>query len=540
MFKHKRRGIALITVVLISALLFVSIIGITLKVIPENKIIAARSASERALSASETGLSQILFNLRNANFDDETTAPSGGFGFEYISINQVRAIAEATSGSNPFTYNEAPPVPGGGGTPYVVYQVKIKKIAGDPFDPDLNMSELPNTLEIYSMGIVYEKQNGKVLARKAIQTKYDIIFELKPTTEEGENYNLKYGIVSGGNIQFIGSSNRVFHGDIYAGGLIDKSSNNIDPIVLDGKAFAVGTIDSGIVPTDDKRIEGAPPIGDEIDKVITMLNDYNESMADDFKNGTGLYDGTNLDYPNTNPNTFPGLTGIDKQTIQNIMNDYLGNDTDLVKKVSFYNDLVSGKIITDNPVLSANGKSFFINMLNTEYLSKIVVYYKGDFDFQSYKDLEVNGELKLGGVLIVDGDLNINSSVTINPDINPLLIRVTGNVDLAGGATLNGNIYASGEDANKKVGVGNFTLNGFLVTPRAIGVNGQFTCSGSLIAKGSIDLKGTTNITYVDRGLGDMVVPGEPTTVTELRNVISAEILVSSWKEISFDAFQNP
>jgi len=561
MFKKKRKGVALITVVLISALIFVSIIGITLKVVPENKIVVARSASERALSAAETGLSQVIFNLRNADFKNGTTVPSSSTA-AYLKISDVEDIARASAGAvlppSPSTTYGKMAVPGGDGVPYVTYEVKIKKVSGDSFDPNYDRDTLENTLEIYSLGTVYDKEGGNVIARKAIKTGCLVTFKVNPATGGTSNPNpvdLKYGIVSGGNMNFIGNSNRVFHGDIYAGGMIDKNSNNDNSnIVLDGSAYASGSIDPGIVPDADppKKYEGVPSPSNTIDKIIAELSKYNKSLADAFIAGAYPFDGTETanGYPNTNRSS---LSGTDQAIINSIFVNYLGDNTNFSKVSSFYNDLESGKIYTNyQSGLSSTGQAFLQNLANPAYKSNIVCYYKGDVD---KKDLPDN--IKLGGVLIIDGDLSITSSITINPGDpnhvppippNPLLIRVTGDVDLAGNATLYGNIFASGEDANQKVGVGDFTLNGFLVTPRDINVNGTFSCNGSLLTKGSINLKGTTNITYADTGLGSITVsitPPTPPAPAELVNVNDAnaaptETNKAPWKEISYDEFQNP
>ncbi|MGB9770319.1 hypothetical protein, partial [Caldisericum exile] len=63
----RRKGVALITVILISALVLTSIIGIVLKVVPEKAISNAQSTSQRALTAAEACVSQIAFDLRNAD-----------------------------------------------------------------------------------------------------------------------------------------------------------------------------------------------------------------------------------------------------------------------------------------------------------------------------------------------------------------------------------------------------------------------------------------------------------------------------------------
>jgi len=578
MFNAKRKGIALITVVLISALIFASIVGITLKVIPENKIVAARSASQRALSAAETGLSQALFNLRNADFisGGRTTVPPGttDSSLTYLTINDVENIAKATAGavlpSTSTTYGEVP-VPGGNGVPYVTYQVKIKKISGDSFSESYDKNTLDNVLEIYSLGTVYDKQGGNVVARKAIMMSCATTFKVNPATPEtpGSNpVNVNYGIVSGGNMNFVGNANRVFQGDIYAGGDIMKNSNNDNStIVLDGNAYAHGSVDPGIVPdaVPPKKYEGVSSPSSTIDKIITELSKYNKSLADAFIAGAYPYDGTVDGYPNTNLNdstTFPDLTVDDKEKISEIMSDYLldsyiapknphDSDYDGRNVLTFYNDIISGKIKSDNITkISTFGLSSFTSFFNelATAKDKIIVYYNGSFDKSQEVDQLFN--LNIGGTIVVEGDLKINSSGTINQNNNSLLLVVKGNIDLAGGATLNcgktgelGGIFASGENANSKVGVGNFTLNGYLVTPRDIDVNGTFSCNGTLMTKGSIDLQGTTNITFVNRGLGNIqVIPMPPSgpEPASLENVASAgqnSNNPSSWQEISYDEF---
>jgi len=553
MVVRKRKGMALIAVVLISALLLASIIGITLKIIPENKIVAARSASERALVATETGLSQAIFNLKNAKFEKEdeegniipgSTAPNSGL--EYLTIENVEAIARASVGAK-FPYPEK--ALSENGTPYVTYRIKIEKIGGDAFTEDFEDTTLENKLRVYSLGAVYDKPGGTILARRAIETTFTIAFNIGSTTHtETTNASLEYGIAAGGNIQFIGNSNAVFEGDIYADGNVFKNSQGAGYIVLDGVAYAAGTIDSGVVSDPDKSVSGAPAIMvAAISELIRIYDEaYNKARADSFRLGEPPFDGSNPDFPNTNPDTFPGLSDPDKAIITAIMQDYLSDNYIVPKNkddpnydgknvITFYNDIVTGKIITDNPGLSASGRNFFTNLLNNK--DKIIVYYDGNLD---NKTQDVLFNTQLGGTIIVSGDLKINSSSTVNAQNNSLLLVVNGAVDLAGGAILNGNIFAPATDSNSKVGVGNFTLNGFLLTPRTINIKGQFSCYGSLVTLGNITLDGTPNIYYRNRGLGDIIVPIITTTTTPILDQIdSVNIEKSTWKEISYDLFNN-
>jgi hypothetical protein len=523
---------ALITVVLISALVFASIIGITMKVVPENKMVAARSSSQRASTAAETGLSQVLFNLRNADFAGGTTAPPASD--EYLDILDVRNIAQYPE-HTAFAYGETT-VPGGTGTPYVTYSAKIEKTSGAAFDPDDIATAVPTTLAIYSLGTIYDKQNGTVLARKAILTECGVLFGAK------SDVSLEYGLVSGGTIKFIGGSNRVFHGDIYAGGNITKNSAGGSTIVLDGTAYAGGSVDSGIVPVTDPPSyqEGVPSPSDSIDEMNARLNaKYSKTLATAFRDGTAPYDGSDSNYPTTKRDVL-GLTPVDTAILNNIFDSYLGDPTDFAKVASLYTDLESGKIRDDNGAgLSVPGKAWVNALMDPDYRELIVCYYNGNVTKKELGDVG----WKLGGGLIIEGSLTVNSSGTINPDPdpnqsppdpNPLVLRVMGNVDLGGGGTLNGNIYASGENksSNKKIGVGNFTLNGYLFTALVwdIDVGGAFTCNGSLITKGNIDLNGTTNITYIDRGLGELSIPVGSREIT-------ANALPSTWKVVSYDEF---
>ena len=125
MILRKRKGMALITVVLIAALFLISIVGISAKVISEKKVSNARASSERALVAAETGLSQVLFNLRNTDFsaDPASTAPS--LGQEYLKAIQVEELATQDGDSylplGPRAYSDKP---------YTTYDVKIRRLSG--------------------------------------------------------------------------------------------------------------------------------------------------------------------------------------------------------------------------------------------------------------------------------------------------------------------------------------------------------------------------------------------------------------------------
>jgi len=197
MILRKRKGMALITVVLIAALFLVSIVGISAKVITEKKVSNARASSERALVAAETGLSQTLFNLRNADFMAGTTAPSTDL--EYLKIDDVTNIASGPSPFPELVVNKTtePPPPFGTNIPYVIYQVKIVKTGGDVWTPSDDPSdETKNvSLKIYSLGTVYnDPSKAEVLARRVVRTTCTVDFNKAVNT-------IDFGILSGGDIK---------------------------------------------------------------------------------------------------------------------------------------------------------------------------------------------------------------------------------------------------------------------------------------------------------------------------------------------------
>jgi len=494
-FKRKRKGVALITVILISALLFVSIIGITLKVIPENKIIVARSSSQRALTAAETGLSQVLFNLRNADFISGTTAPS--IDLQYLTIGNVESIA-SMSKDDVLTVIKDPPPPYGTSMPYVTYQLKIIKTSDYTWTPDDEPSDEEHTvdLEIHSMGIVYRDSTKKeIAARKVISTTCRVVFNKTATS-----HMLSLGILAGGDINFSGNS-QVVGGDIFANGGITSNGGGHDYRVDGGKAYAaVGPIPGGIASGGEYS-----PV-DTID-IAKQFVPYTKSLAWEFKTGAYPYNGTESGYPNTSD---PIVQAVIRTYLLGVTED--AGDT-LEDIHAFYNDLMAGTgaFLTLTPTqltdLQTNAK-------------KIAYYYNGDFKItgSTIKDFgdEDKGYLDFGGIIIINGDLSIDSGVkTIIGDITKLnlafIVRGEVTIKATGGATFNGLLYAE---------------NGIKMTSGTMDIN------GAIVTEGNIEVKGDSKITYHDVGLNTI-------TVKKLNSneVSDANIGLSSWKEISFDEF---
>jgi len=242
MILRKRKGMALITVVLIAALFLISIIGISAKVISEKKVSNARASSERALVTAETGFSQTLFDFRNVNFDSGTIEPLDVT--HYLTLPKIKEIAG--NPVNHITDCTEQAYSGLTDVPYVTYYIKIKRLSGGYegiWDPDTSgdydARDIP--VQIYSLGTVYsDSTKAEVLARRIVTTECNITFyKESETTYEGSSEVFEYGLFSGGDISFGGGAQEV-DGNIYAGGNIDLGASP-SKVRVDGGRWWYGT-----------------------------------------------------------------------------------------------------------------------------------------------------------------------------------------------------------------------------------------------------------------------------------------------------------
>ncbi|MGC8789870.1 MAG: hypothetical protein ACP5QM_08200, partial [Caldisericum sp.] len=87
-----RRGVALITVILMSALVLTSIIAIMLKVTTEKALNNAQSTSQRSLTAAESCISQVAFDLRNSDLGNKVINPTNTY--HYLTVDNVKSIVK--------------------------------------------------------------------------------------------------------------------------------------------------------------------------------------------------------------------------------------------------------------------------------------------------------------------------------------------------------------------------------------------------------------------------------------------------------------
>jgi len=474
----KRKGIALITVLLISALVFSSIIAVILKVIPEKAMSNAKSTGERALTAAEACISQIAFDLRNSDIGNNVINPPDAY--HYLTINDVKKIVKngvgyafiPEKGEVQFTPS-----------PDTYYVAKIKRLNKgdvDEWDPDTGSDgDKKVYIGVYVVGKV--KQNGNIVAQKVVYTEMLVKYHKKTidlSTIPPKSAVFNYGVFSGQDIAFSGNAQEVA-GNIFADGNIDMGSAN-KTRVKNGAAYAHGGI-TGNGKADYGIYQGQDPIE------FPMLNiDYYKALAEAFKTGQKPYDGSVLGYPNTND-----------PYVQSVIASYLGTGvSSTINQIANFYQYIS---TTADPRL----QDLKINAKN------IVYYVEGD--------THINSNVKLQGTIVINGNLDMNGCSELDND-GALALLVNGNVDHGNGtATLNGIFYTTGS----------FTGNG------------SFTCNGAIVSHNKIDLNGTFTINYTPVDMGNLVIEPSPGEEGSENVVDICEQSPNAWREISIDDFNN-
>jgi len=509
----RRRGFALIWVVLIGALIFVGIVSLTLRVVPENMITVARTHTQRALSVAEEGTNQVLFDLRNfgtstdPNYINEFDPNSGSSHYlasgDIISLINASSVAKGEHITNPSPLSDE--------SFETNYQAKIEVISNTYSDEDGVRTGTLNVI-LYNLGTVSNRANKNVLARKAIKTgfpvDYKIITPQTITDTVTTSSVFDYALFSGENIKFEGSAQTV-SGNIHAVGIIDLgNAKNQVRVGGNGDAEAEVNIQGKGIVTGNLIPQASEVPFPEIDIVSY------KALADAFRSGTIPYKGTTPNFPDTS-----------NDIVKSVIQSYLGapgTSSPLDGINNFYNDLKNGT----GELAPHPGGLTEAELQNLQtYMKSIVYYVQGP--------ATINGQFACAGTLVVDGDpnqenliINGNSQVGDPNDRGAAAILVQGSIKMANGtADLYGLFYSTG------------SLTGI----------GTFDCEGSIVTKGTIDLNGNYSVTYVpinNPNLGITTTIHE-TTTGELSYSITSAASGSgtssySWKEISFDEFQNP
>lgn len=503
MSKNYRKGFALVWVVLFSSALFLSIIGIVLRVAPQNQILVSSANSKRSLAVAEAGLSQAIFDIRNTDFANNTILPTNVN--HYLTVAKVKEIVKNppnhVTDCGEYVYST---------NPYSTYWVKIKRLpTGDQnvWDPDTVVDgEKHIYVRVYSLGTIYDgPSKSKVIARSAIKTEYGITYVKKNQyTPTNQNQAFSYAVFSGSDIEFGGNS-KAIDGSIYSGGIVDLGSSPSKVRVQNGNLESVGGwVGKGQVTGSKAQVQ---------DKGFPQLNlAYYKDLADRFKTGQYPYNGTVSGFPNTtNP------------TLQAIIQSYLGSPgtsstVDGIQK--FYNDLKNGTglFLGVNPTTLSNLRDNI----------KAVVYYldadsplnggNGNGKIDIGEQIKINANFNCQGAIVINGDLFINGNANVTNE-GGLAILVNGDIIKSNGnGNLTGLFYATG---GITFGTGSFSITGSIVTKEKVTVSGDYTITFSPI----------TNMPNLD-------ITGEAFTVKN--SIKEVQESKSAWEQVSFNEFTNP
>lgn len=485
---RQRRGIALITVLLISALVLAAV-GITVaQVMAEKTITTSQSGFKRALSVAEAGITETVTNCRNAVWSNNAvTMPDGS----YLTVSMVNSLAAGQVGT--VVTGTVKPWPDAAST----FQVKIKKLAGPQWDGSSAWENQMVKVGVYSSGEVYvngTRSSSQLVARRVLYAEYNVVFNLKTSTIKTYSGLFDYGLLSGGAMN-LGGNSQITDGSIRANGIVDVGSKQR----LDGNPAHVIYTDHGVT---GKKINDpvVKPGGDFQFPAISMA--YYRGLADDFKNGAGFYSGTgdptnpSVVYPNTSSVTTLIQADLGPAGTASTWDQVMALYTHLQSRSNGWAS-VSDSVY--NQVWNNLARAtYYINQSTTitgGTASGTVV-----FDCPSG-----------GGVSFHGGTLNAGTG---------LAVLVNGDLFIGNGnTTIYGGVYATGKIQQ---------------------MNGSFTVYGSVATQGAMDkVNGDLTVHYVP-------VSGIPTVIGEVPgNTVNGQIesvnpvSSGSWSEKDLNAFTN-
>jgi type II secretory pathway pseudopilin PulG len=434
----QRRGFALLSVMLVAAILIVSAFMFMTQLGTESHITKTDALFKSALSQAEGGLSSVLAMVRTGTSPDATSWAQHVAQLDTLTFTGSNAEA-GTSGA----YVVTAAVATGADAP-------TKYLADtypDPDNPTTRIEHWTGMMDIVAEGAVYPPAitamlNGSSLAdgygaRRAIKTRSQVYWT-KTIAAAGNpagsttEFSVDYGVFTGGDLSIKGASSE-WYGDVYAAGnaYIQKKTS-----VRGGEVYATGSITGNPPGTPHPNVPAIP--FPEIDVA------FMRSMATAYLAGTWPYNDTVL-IEGSNPPA------------------YYTNTSDPVKRAYYNVDALAA------------------DPTNTTYFKDPSAVYFID------GSAHLNAGA-LSGTIVINGDVFINGNITAGSGGGLPTIVAIGNVTKQNGCS---------------------TINGIVYTGGSFTGNGTATINGALIARKTVDMKGTLDI-YYDTSLHSIVIGGTP------------------------------
>lgn len=456
----RRRGMALLTVVLLAALVLAAVAVTSSQVIAEKSIDTSEWGFKKALSVAETGLAVTEADLRSAILTGSTWTIATPDGRDtYLKQADIAAIATAANTTvldtvGPAAYYKSFP------DSRSRYRIKVKMLSAGSASGSMRIG-------LYALGEVYAgdaAQSGAVLlGRRVLYEEATVTFINNPTST---NAAFNYGLFSGDGINFGSSANpQVLNGSIYARGIIDLGSK---PRVPNGTVYCGA---GGSVKGNSGADTVVPAVkGTALDIPFPQLDiAFYDQMANDFKAGQGAFGSSATGgYPNTvpyktilqetkylspsgTPSTLGGVALL-YQDLSNNSGDWkdVAGRTDLLSKLKYavYHVVYDGSTITNFTTLGA----VMITGPNVG----------GQWTTTTVKFSGQTQVTDPGGLaLLIDGGITVSGGGNVDPNVNGLLY-MTGTLD---------------------AGTGHFSVKGAVVSGGTMGpLNGDFQVDYQAIA----------------------------------------------------------
>ena len=488
---RRRPGYVLVTVILVGALLFVSAAMLVSQLTTEAHVTKTDAYFKSALNLAETGLNKTLVSMEFGTSAERSQWAQwfqlyGGHvgtavvGTDVHGTYQVTATVVGT------------PVPLGGG----MYRGEV---------------QLTSVGAVYPPSVTSMVGSTAYAARRAIRSITVATWSFVPgstttttetTTFVPDTLSIRYGIFTGADLVIKGASSEI-RGDVFANGnvFVQKASglqaSGTPP--EGGQAYAVGTVTGGIPASTQHASQAAIPFP-VIDTALMR------TMYDAYVTGKYPYDGTNASFMDTRATVdgLPNPAGVANRTLYHI-DDLLNASTtwtDPLDALHQLKVLPAGHINATVAAAMTNPKGFYF--------------------FAGAVDLPKDTAAAWSGTVVIDGDFDIHSNITVGTPGNLMNLMVTGNITKDNGCSaINGVVYTNG------------TFSG----------NGTAALTGALLTRGSVDINGTLDITYVP-GLpaavtGGHLVQTKTTTTTTIPPTYALESVVlpvagqRMWQEVT-------
>ena len=408
--KSNRKGIALLWVVLTSALILVAILGISMRVVPQKKVENSREYTQRALAVAESGMAAITYDLR-------TDAPAPSASGPVVLKSYLQSLSVGGSyDSTPVNYDSGAVASGYDST----YQVRIKKTS--------------TGYTFYSLGTV-AKPGSTPLARQAITVQYSGSFPLGT-----------YALLSTTTI------------DLHNGDVIGSVFANDSVTIRDSNGLTGGAAYTG--PQGTLDLDPSVPSGGNTNQTISLPNIIPLQITEwqKFLSGESPYDGKTVDYPDTST--------ASNFWVHSFILSYLGPGpvTQTVFE-TYLKALKDPSTVLDVALQPA--ARYLAGFMGKETLMYYITGGKKGMDSMDLNGLEgtfiIEGDLKLTSQTTI----GVDPSVDPNGPYRTAVLVNNGSVTVAaGGASINGLLYINSPTgtAISFTGAGGFTLHGSIVT----------------------------------------------------------------------------